>query len=323
MHKSMLGWPILLLAASCVPPMAARELAIGTPLKASAPGAAPGFQTLSVPIATEAPPPLEKLAEVIAPGAAAKPFELGSASEGDRQTALNCLTTAVYHEARSETEGGQRAVAQVVLNRVRHPAYPNTVCGVVYQGSNRSTGCQFSFTCDGSLARGREPGAWERARKVAAEALAGYVYEPVGVATHYHTTAIRPWWAASLSRAVTIGSHIFYRWRGEWGDPRSFRRPYVGAEAVARAGTAKPGSSEGPSGKVETAAGVTVHRGVEPAVVLASTGDGAAVRVHRSGAAPALAAGVRVHRGAGAAETPDAEQTPALSRSEAEPVAVR
>ncbi|MFN5901342.1 MAG: cell wall hydrolase, partial [Novosphingobium sp.] len=71
----------------------------------------------------------------------------------DRSRALQCLAAAVYYEARSESDVGQRAVAQVVLNRVAHPSYPNTVCGVVYQGSERTTGCQFSFTCDGSLAK--------------------------------------------------------------------------------------------------------------------------------------------------------------------------
>src|SRR3546814_14176438 len=75
---------------------------------------------------------------------------------------------------------GQQAVAQVVLNRVRNPAFPNSVCGTVYEGSSRSTGCQFTFTCDGSLTARREPAAWERARQVAQMALAGFVYAPVG-----------------------------------------------------------------------------------------------------------------------------------------------
>ncbi|MFD1958893.1 cell wall hydrolase [Novosphingobium panipatense] len=85
-----------------------------------------------------------------------------------------------------------------MLNRVAHPAYPGTVCGVVYQGSERSTGCQFSFTCDGSLARRPQPMFWERARAVARAALAGYVYAPAGLATHYHTVQVRPYWAPSL-----------------------------------------------------------------------------------------------------------------------------
>jgi len=127
------------------------------------------------------------------------------------ERSLQCLAEAVYHEARNQSEDGQRAVAQVVLNRVRHPAYPNTVCGVVYQGSERVTGCQFTFTCDGSLGGEVEPRAWERARRIAAAALRGNVYRPVGLATNYHTTAISPYWAPSLVPQVTLGSHIFYR----------------------------------------------------------------------------------------------------------------
>ena len=91
----------------------------------------------------------------------------------DRTRALECLTAAIYYEAASEPDQGQRAVAQVVLNRVAHPSFPNTVCGVVYQGSERSTGCQFSFTCDGSLMRVPSKFFWERARGVAAQALSG------------------------------------------------------------------------------------------------------------------------------------------------------
>ena len=101
----------------------------------------------------------------------------------DKARALDCLAKAVYYEAASESEGGQRAVAQVVLNRVAHPAYPKTVCGVVYQGSQRRTGCQFSFTCDGSLARKPSATYWARALAVSRRALSGQVYAPVGLAT--------------------------------------------------------------------------------------------------------------------------------------------
>jgi len=331
MHKAILGWPILLLVASCVPGEAARPLALGSSAGAT-PAAAPGFRSLSLPLATEEPPPPEKLAEEIAVGSAARPFELGAASDSDARTALNCLTAAVYYEARSESDDGQRAVAQVVLNRVRHPAFPNSVCGVVYQGSNRSTGCQFSFTCDGSLAHAREAGAWDRARRIAEDALAGYVYAPVGLATHYHTTAIRPWWAAAMAKAVTIGSHIFYRWHGEWGDPRSFRRPYVGAEALARAaGPAAADRGGSDQGRTEMAEGVAVHRGAGPSVTLASGEDGATVRVHRSAVATASAEGlrtasadgVRVHRGAPPEEGAGAAEPPVASPAGEAMVAVR
>jgi hypothetical protein len=150
----------------------------------------------------------------------------------DQSRALQCLTTAIYYEAASEPDAGQRAVAQVVLNRVAHPAWPNTVCGVVYQGSERP-GCQFSFACDGSLARKPMAVFWDRARRVAADALAGYVYAPVGLATHYHTSAVHPYWADSLNFLGTIGAHRFYRWQGAAGRPAAFNGVYAGGEPVA------------------------------------------------------------------------------------------
>src|SRR5690606_31870118 len=97
---------------------------------------------------------------------AASPFRFGGAAD-DRARAVKCLAQAIYYEAASEPDAGQRAVAQVVLNRVAHPTYPNSVCGVVFQGSERRTGCQFSFTCDGSLKRKPSRTFWERAERVA------------------------------------------------------------------------------------------------------------------------------------------------------------
>ncbi len=164
-------------------------------------------------------------------GPAARPiFARGTSLDQGR--ALQCLTAAIYYEAASEPDAGQRAVAQVVLNRVAHPAWPNTVCGVVYQGSERP-GCQFSFACDGSLARKPVAAFWERARRVAADALAGYVYAPVGLATHYHTSAVHPYWADSLNFIGTIGAHRFYRWSGAAGRPQAFNAVYAGGEPVA------------------------------------------------------------------------------------------
>src|SRR3982750_5030053 len=130
-------------------------------------------------------------------GETAEPY-VASRDPATFDRSLQCLTEAIYYEARNQSDDGQRAVAQVVLNRVRHPAYPNTVCGVVYQGSERSTGCQFSFTCDGSLARVPNRLFWQRAENVARDALSGFVYAPVGLATHYHTIAVHPYWAPSL-----------------------------------------------------------------------------------------------------------------------------
>ena len=111
-------------------------------------------------------------------------------------------------------------------------AYPRTVCGVVFQGSERTTGCQFSFTCDGAMARTPSITGWERARAVAAAALNGHVATAVGTATHYHTDWVAPYWAPRLSKITKIGTHIFYRWNGTWGLPAAFRGVYAGAEPV-------------------------------------------------------------------------------------------
>jgi hypothetical protein len=159
------------------------------------------------------------------------PFSMSNASALDGERALHCLTLAVYFEAASESLDGQRAVAQVVLNRVRHPAWPDTVCGVVFQGSERRTGCQFSFTCDGALRRiiSRQP--WESARSVAFFALHGSVMEEVSVATHYHTDWVAPYWAPSLRKLTKVGTHIFYTWAGRGGMPGAFRMRHEGAEA--------------------------------------------------------------------------------------------
>ncbi|WP_235054609.1 cell wall hydrolase [Novosphingobium lindaniclasticum] len=151
----------------------------------------------------------------------------------DRSRALQCLTAAIYYEAASEPDGGQRAVAQVVLNRLAHPAYPKTVCGVVYQGSERPTGCQFSFSCDGALARAPQRYFWQRAESVARAALSGAVYAPVGLATHYHTIQVNPYWAPSLHYLVTIGAHRFYAFNGAAGRSSSFRFAYAGGEPLA------------------------------------------------------------------------------------------
>ncbi|MEA3064375.1 MAG: hypothetical protein QOJ27_814 [Sphingomonadales bacterium] len=154
-----------------------------------------------------------------------------AAAPGDQMRSLQCLAEAIYYEARSESEDGQRAVAQVVLNRVRHPAYPGSVCGVVYQGPLRAGGgCQFTFTCDGSLAFAPAGPGWDRARRLAAEALAGYVYAPVGLATNYHTRQVLPDWAFRLAKATQIGNHIFYRMPGVWGGPGAFSQAYRGRE---------------------------------------------------------------------------------------------
>lgn len=160
----------------------------------------------------------------------AKPFILKASAE-DRAAAIKCLTQAIYYEAAIEPIEGQRAVAQTVLNRVRHPGYPKSVCGVVYQGALRQTGCQFSFTCDGSLARVPNPVIWSRAERLAIDALGGHVERSVGTATHYHADYVSPYWAPTLYKIVQIGRHIFYRWTGPWGLPPAFNGRYAGGEA--------------------------------------------------------------------------------------------
>ncbi len=169
-------------------------------------------------------------------GPAARGFSLTGGGM-DQARALQCMTQAIYYEAASEADGGQRAVAQVVLNRVSHPSYPNSVCGVVFQGSQRRTGCQFSFTCDGSMRRTPSAGAWARAQQHARRALTGSVFEPVGLATHYHTVWIYPYWAPSLDHIGTIGAHRFYRWKGKAGKPAAFRARYAGLEPSAARNT--------------------------------------------------------------------------------------
>lgn len=159
----------------------------------------------------------------------ALPFVFKGSAQ-DRRRALRCLTQAVYYEAALEPDNGQAGVAQVVLNRVRDPNYANTVCGVVFEGAERVTGCQFSFTCDGSLGQAPVGWAWERARKVAERALNGAVAEDVGTATHYHADYVHPWWAPTVAKVTQIGAHIFYRWKGVYGETAAFRKTYNGRE---------------------------------------------------------------------------------------------
>jgi len=162
----------------------------------------------------------------------ARAFSMAAAGAVDRGRALQCLASAVYYEAASESTDGQRAVAQVVLNRVMHPAFPDTVCGVVYQGSERASGCQFSFACDGATARAPMPAAWDKALRIAAAALGGYVFAPVGLATHYHTYAVTPAWNRQLIMTDAIGAHLFHRWAGYWGTPAAFDQAYRGGEPL-------------------------------------------------------------------------------------------
>ena len=161
------------------------------------------------------------------------PFKFHGAV-ADHEAALTCLTQAVYYEAGYEPIEGAQAVAQVVLNRVRHPIFPKSVCGVVYQGADLKTGCQFSFTCDGSLAKTPGVAAWARAKVVAGKALDGFVQKDVGEATHYHTQWIMPWWAPTVTKVAQVGVQIFYRWPGNLGMPSAFNGRYAGNEHVGK-----------------------------------------------------------------------------------------
>jgi len=129
-----------------------------------------------------------------------------------------CLAAGIYFEARGESVKGQAAVAQVILNRVRNPTYPNTVCGVVYQNDNWRNRCQFSFACDGIKDRVRSPKHWDMAEEIALATTAGKIWlKEVGSSTHYHATYVRPPWARKMRKVGQIGLHIFYvTYGGGW-----------------------------------------------------------------------------------------------------------
>jgi len=165
------------------------------------------------------------------PNPAAAPYFFPVSGSG-YERAVDCLAAAVWYEAGDDLIG-QQSVAQVVLNRARHPAFKPSICAVVFQGAERQTGCQFTFTCDGSIVR-RIPSAaaWQRARTVSRLALAGYVFRSVGHATHYHTNWVIPYWSASLDKIVAVGDHLFFRWDGWWGTPGAFSVRPAGNEPV-------------------------------------------------------------------------------------------
>lgn len=174
------------------------------------------------------------------PNPAAKPFKLAIGTD-DRARSIDCLAAVAYYEAAAEGDDGMRAVAQVVINRLRHPAFPKTICGVVFQGSDRATGCQFTFTCDGSMARIPSTSGWKRAREIAETALKGKVFKPVGYSTHYHTNWVVPYWSGSLDKVAQIGTHLFFRWQGWWGTPGAFRGGHEGTEpAIAKLASLSP-----------------------------------------------------------------------------------
>jgi len=215
-----------------------RQASVGrVAIPANSPDLSVVFSTDILPLTVEDAQKLNDERPIeVATVAPARPFavKVPSEAKGRFQEAVRCLAQAIYYEAGGEPEEGQRAVAQIVLNRVRHPAFPHTVCGVVYQGSERVTGCQFTFTCDGSLARNPVPSIFARSERLAREALGGRVAAAVGNAVNYHADYVVPYWAASLAKVAKIGTHIFYGFRGALGDRSAFRSRYeVDAEGVA------------------------------------------------------------------------------------------
>lgn len=129
-----------------------------------------------------------------------------------------CLAEGIYFEARGEPVKGQAAVSQVILNRVRNPHYPNSICGVVYQNKHWTNRCQFSFACDRIRDRINNRKLYDLALHVAAETTAGRIWLPeVGSSTHYHATYVNPRWNRKMKRLGRIGLHIFYRtYNGGW-----------------------------------------------------------------------------------------------------------
>jgi spore germination cell wall hydrolase CwlJ-like protein len=154
----------------------------------------------------------------------------------ERARAELCMAQAIYYEAALEPTEGQQAVAQTILNRVRHPDFPKTVCGVVYEGAS-APGCQFSFACDGSRDRPPIEPYWSQAKQMAAVALRGWVDKAVGSATYYHATYVFPGWGPQMVRIGQFGSQVFYRYPGPSGEVSALGGRYGGGElAVSLAG---------------------------------------------------------------------------------------
>ncbi|HRX75024.1 MAG TPA: cell wall hydrolase, partial [Hyphomonas sp.] len=156
-----------------------------------------------------------------------KPEHLKRAEALDAEA--RCMAQAVYYESRNEPLAGQLAVAEVISNRMRDHRYPDTACGVVFQGATRTTGCQFTFTCDGAMNRAPKGLAWEQAKEIAAHVLMNLAEDKTGGATHYHATYVDPVWSAGLIKTDKIGLHVFYRFpRGsEWAKVRSASAPPI------------------------------------------------------------------------------------------------
>lgn len=203
---------------------------------------------------------------------AARPFiYVGSGDAKAR--ARDCLAAAMIYEAGDDAKG-QQAVGQVIINRARHPAFPKSICGVVFQGSERVTGCQFTFTCDGALNRRYSDAAWQRARNNADLMLSGGNYPPVGLATHYHTNWVRPYWSDSLEKIAIVDTHLFFRWPGYWGTPGAFRGAVsAGDGPVAKLAAISPLHAMALGLPSELATGVDANASVGEARVVVGAGE--------------------------------------------------
>lgn len=204
---------------------------------------------------------------------AARPFIYAGSGDG-RARARDCLAAAMLYEAGDDSKG-QQAVGQVVINRARHPAFPKSICGVVFQGSDRATGCQFTFTCDGALSRRYSDAAWARAQANAEMMLSGATYPKVGLATHYHTDWVRPYWSDTLEKIAIVDTHLFFRWPGFWGTPGAFRGAVSGNDGgIAKMAALSPAHALalGASPPVELT-GVDANAAVGEAKVVPGAGD--------------------------------------------------
>lgn len=194
---------------------AAPSITVGSTRARIGPASTPLFVRLAPPAQTA---PADSLVPAYAPSTYSVLDGGGLLSaETSRSRALECMTMAVAYEAGREPLAGQQAVAQVILNRTRVRRFPSSVCGVVFDGSHRTTGCQFTFTCDGSIRRALRGTTLESARMAALSVLSGRAPDWVNGATHYHASYVNPYWADTGTRVTRIGAHIFYRMPGDSG----------------------------------------------------------------------------------------------------------
>ena len=124
---------------------------------------------------------------------------------------LRCLAEAIYFEARGETLEGQYAVGEVIINRMISNSFPNSICGVVSEGSGRLNACQFSYNCDGKLEIIVEKKIYNRISKLSRILLEPSARVLTDGATFYHAKAVNPSWAKKFTKTYEIGQHIFYR----------------------------------------------------------------------------------------------------------------